>query len=77
MDPQQLFNECVADASTVVGVTHLTLCGFGAGRPLCDCDKDVARLTGDAFVHAMFWHENTPKQLPVCPKCYSIWTEVD
>lgn len=56
---------------------HLTLTGFDAGRPLCDCDKQAARDDGDEFVHAMYWNERQPgyERNRICCACLAAWDE--
>jgi hypothetical protein len=58
---------------------HLTLCGFDAGRPICDCNKPIAAANGDTFIHAMYWNEDNPHTLrpSICPACLQVWDEVD
>ncbi len=54
-------------------MTHLTLCGYYAGRPLCDCDKQAETAAGAEFIHAAYARLD---RIPdVCPRCVAIWTE--
>jgi hypothetical protein len=55
-------------------MTHLTLTGYYAGRPLCDCDKATRKAAGDDFIHAMYAppHDRIPD---LCQECKRAWDD--
>lgn len=51
-------------------MTHLTLTGYHAGRPLCDCDKAAELARGARFIHAVYcppFIRDDPAEC--CPQC--------
>ena len=59
---------------------HLTITGYEAGRPLCDCDKAQELAKGNEFAHAMYFPFGAPwveTKGGVCPACQAIFDEVE
>jgi hypothetical protein len=54
---------------------HLTLTGYYAGRPLCDCNKSERQAAGDTFQHAIYCHELASPEM--CKECLSVWNAAD
>lgn len=54
---------------------HLTLTGYYAGRPLCDCDKPSELAKGVKFYHAMFAPDVILNDPLLCPTCKRLWDE--
>lgn len=58
-----------------IGKVHLTLCGFEAGRPLCDINRERASAAGHTFEHAAYStrSDNPERYREVCPACLAAW----
>jgi hypothetical protein len=63
-----------------IGLTHLTLTGYDAGRVICGARKDWC---SDKFLHYMFapieklQRNEIPDYPPLCEKCMAIVNEVE
>lgn len=63
---------------------HLTLTGYHAGRPICDCDRSKEPV-GTKYLHAVYAPIDLLKEKKVadykehelCAKCLEIWEEND
>lgn len=59
---------------------HFTLTGPEAGRPFCDINKQAALAAGDTFAHVSYTKQGEEMQLArpdICPKCKSLWVEIN
>lgn len=58
-------------------MTHLTLTGPYAGRPLCDCNRELCTLKGDTFQHVDFSSDNQFDSTDTCPVCVTVALTID
>jgi hypothetical protein len=65
-------------------ITHLTLTGYYAGVPFCNCNKDEETKNGNDFTHyACIYHLtdeqilNSPDYCPNCKKELKDYLESD
>jgi len=58
-------------------MTHLTLTGLHAGRPLCDCDRERASEKGDRFTHWQYCGEKLLRSPEVCGVCLYVQNTAD
>lgn len=56
---------------------HLTLTGYGAGKPICGVDKQTAQADGCEFLHSQYVDHAHKYALPLCPECKRIMAEID
>ena len=55
---------------------HLTLTGYYAGHPYCDCDKQAEKAKGNTFCHMPYSHiKEFLQNNDICPKCRAIWDD--
>lgn len=54
-------------------MTHLTLTGLYAGRPLCDGDRLAQIEAGDRHMHVAYASDAQIAAPEVCPACQAEW----